>query len=67
MNETLANLDNLVATLIEGLKRRLDNCFNIIIVSDHGAIIHSRCTWGVLHQRIVNFDDVSTFSYGQDK
>jgi len=40
MNEMLANLDSLIATLIEGLKRRLNNCFDIIIVSDHGAITY---------------------------
>jgi len=32
----LENLDSLLATLIEGLKQRLNNCFNIIIVSEHG-------------------------------
>ena len=29
--------------------------------------MNSRCTWGVLHQTIANFDDVSTFTHGQDK
>jgi len=38
MDEMLANVDSLVATLIEGLKRRLHDCFNIVIISDHGAI-----------------------------
>jgi len=40
MDEMLANVDSLIATLIEGLKRRLNNCFDIIIVSDHGAITY---------------------------
>jgi len=35
----LKNIDSLVATLIEGLKHRLNNCFNIVIVSDHGMCV----------------------------
>ena len=31
------DIDSLVATLVEGLKQRLNNCFNFIILSDHGS------------------------------
>jgi len=34
----LEKLDSLTATLIVGLKQRLGDCFNIVIVSDHGKI-----------------------------
>ena len=39
MNKVLADVDSLIATLVEGLKQRLNNCFNIVILSDHGTII----------------------------
>ena len=39
MNKVLADVDSLIATLVEGLKQRLNNCFNLVILSDHGTII----------------------------
>jgi len=55
---------NMVEFFFTNLATRLHGC---TVDSYRFKYVLSRCTLGILRQTIVNFNDDSAFSYGQDK
>ena len=69
MNAALSLVDNTIKSLFGGLKERgVEDCVNVIIVSDHGMATYNSSklvklnSVSVLHSSAVNFFRLTVFS-----